>query len=533
MGINKNIVILLVIILVCSTSFGQIVRERLILTDTKDSLYLNSEQITFDENGNYCFVINAEGKKYFVTNNDTIGDFTSINSLYGKDGEMCHTNYYSDRKGEEFLYKNRHGIKVYGGAIGKIEDYQTSHTQNFIGIVTSLGDSVYYYVNGSLVSKLPKEPEKYYGLESDWVAFSQNGNSIYYTKQDSLFFLYVNGNVIDSSSYKYTQLAINNRGYYVYAKGNKPNPPIENYYYRFFIHSSDSTLDYVRTVWNYELKENDAYYYSGDNNGPYYIAINNQLYKDIENISNLRIVDQNHYLYSFDIKNKSFINSNGNISSHQFEELLLPNIDREGNYAVYGVKKRQLYKYVNGEVIGNPLSKFGVRATPLYISPTGESVHYYALNDSIYLFKDDSLMFRPICETSFKIELCKEILPNHYVKGKTDNVNSLFHLELNDGNYLVYNGNFSKALCPIKSWSYKKNKEIGQIVAGRLDDNGFFAVQKVDERKYLIIVNNEIYEEMDEIDTLLSNSFFFDGETLIFYGTKGYSFYQFRIDLRD
>ena len=45
---------------------GQTLTERLILTDNNDSLYLNSSKISFDSQGNYCFVVKKDKQEFFV-----------------------------------------------------------------------------------------------------------------------------------------------------------------------------------------------------------------------------------------------------------------------------------------------------------------------------------------------------------------------------------------------------------------------------------------------------------------------------------
>lgn len=528
----RNFINILIGLLACLTVNGQTITERLFLTDTKDSLYLNSDKISFDKQGNYCFVIDKEDQDYFVTNKDTIGGFKFIGSTYGNGGEINYTNSYSDPKDKPFYYKNAKGTKVFGTAIGKIEDYQTSNTNENIALVTTLNDSVYYYINGNLLLKKYKDPKKYYGVEDDWVSFSKNGNTIYSLKPDSINYLYVNGKVIDSSKFSYTQLAINNNGTYVFAKGKRPEKPIGKYNYMFFIHSMDTVLGYVRTVWDYELKENGAYYYSGDDNGPYYIAINDKLYKDIKPVSNITLIDKKTFLYSFGENGKNKFNVNGAIYSHEFDEIFFPSLDKNGNFAFYGMKDYYLYKFVNGQKIKEPLSKYGVRATPLYISPNGESLHYFKTDDSIYLYQDEKLIFESIPKTSnFIIEPYKEILPYSFVRGKAENGNSLFYLEYENQGYFVFNGKLSKPLIPIKDRNFSRDKEQGAIITGEFSDNGFFAIQKVGKRKFLIVANNQIYKELDNIDYIISDSYFFDGKSLIFYGVKNRSFYQFTLSL--
>ncbi len=529
----RNLINILIGLLACLTVNGQTITDRLILTDTKDSLYLNSDKISFDRQGNYCFVIEKGDQDYFVTNKDTIGGFKFIGSTYGNGGEINYTNSYSDPKEKPFYYKNAKGTKVYGTAIGKIESYQTSNTKENIAIATTLKDSVYYYINGKLISKNHKEQvEKFYISERDWVSFSENGNVIYFLNQDSLYKLYVNDKLIDSSKFRYNQLAITNSGTYIFAKGKRPEQPIGKYNYMFFIHSMDTVLGYVRTVWDYELKENGAYYYSGDDNGPYYIAINDKLYKDIKPVSNITLIDKKTFLYSFGEKGKNKINVSGKIYSHDFDEIFYPSLDTEGNFAFYGMKDYYLYKFVNGKENKEPISKYGVRATPLYISPTGESIHYFKTDDSIYLYQDEKLIFKSIPKTlNFIIEPHKEILPYNFVRGKAENGNSLFYLEYDKQGYFVFNGKFSKPLLPVKERNYSKDKEQGTIVSGEFNDNGFFAIQKVGKKKFLIIINNQIYNELDDVDYIVSDSYFFDGKSLTFYGVKNRSFYQFNINL--
>lgn len=328
------------------------------------------------------------------------------------------------------------------------------------------------------------------------------------------------------------QLAINNNGKYIYAKGKSPEQPIGKYNYMFFVHSMDTVLGYVRTVWDYELKENGAYYYSGDDNGPYYIAINDKIFKDINLVSNITLIDKKTYLYSFGENGKNKINVNGTISSHEFDKIFFPSLDKDGNFAFYGMKDFYLYKYVNGQIIKEPLSKYGVRATPLYISPNGESLHYFKTDDSIYLYQNEKLIFNPISKNSnFIIEPYEEVLPYNFVRGKTENGNLLFYLEYDKQGYFVFNGNLSKPLIPIKERNFSKNKEQGTIVAGTFNDNGFFAIQKVGKGKFLIIVNNQVYKELDDVDYIVPDNYFFDGKSLTFYGVKKRSFYQFTLNL--
>ena len=73
----RNLINIFVGLLACLTIKGQTLTERLILTDTKDSIYLNADKISFDQEGNYCLIVKIEDREYFITNKDTIGGFKS------------------------------------------------------------------------------------------------------------------------------------------------------------------------------------------------------------------------------------------------------------------------------------------------------------------------------------------------------------------------------------------------------------------------------------------------------------------------
>ena len=88
----RNLINIFVGLLACLTIKGQTLTERLILTDTKDSIYLNADKISFDQEGNYCFIVEIEDREYFITNKDTIGGFKFIGSTFSNRGGIKYTN---------------------------------------------------------------------------------------------------------------------------------------------------------------------------------------------------------------------------------------------------------------------------------------------------------------------------------------------------------------------------------------------------------------------------------------------------------
>ncbi len=527
----KQTFIILFSLLKFLTGSSQTVSERLILTDTKDSIFINASKSSFDKEGNYCFEVKQNDKEYFLTKEKQIGSFKYIGSTYGNGGEISYTYSYSDPKDKPWYYKNSRSTNVYGPVIGKLEKYMTSGTKKSIAIATSYADTVYYYVNGQLVSKNLKNNLNNFDIDHyEWCAFSENGNSIYYIKKDSLYQLFVNGNLIDKSVNNFNELHINNNGDYIYAEGRRPKVKTNGYDYMFFVHTKDTIIGPVRTVWDNDLTENNSYYFSGDDNGPNYIIINNTLQKGIEDVSNVVLLDKENYFYKFSQGGNQKLNVSGTIYNFSSSDIQLPSINKKGEFAFYGLKDYYLYKFINGKQVQNPITKYDVRPIPLYISPNGESLHYFVTDDSVYIYQDDKLLFKPISKKSaFVVQPHKEFFSSLFTRGKSENGNSLFYLEYESTGFWVFNGTFSKPMLPAKEGSYSDTKNKGEVVAGDFNDYGFFSIQKTGNKKYQINVNNKVYEELENIDTIIEDNYFYDDKELIFYVSKGLSIYQIKL----
>ena len=117
----KKLINILISLLTCLTVNGQTITERLILSDNKDSLYLNSSVISFDRQGNYCFVIKKNEQEFFVTNKDTFGGFKLIGSTYGKYGKINYTNSYSDPIDKPFTTKMQKEQKFMEHQLAKLK----------------------------------------------------------------------------------------------------------------------------------------------------------------------------------------------------------------------------------------------------------------------------------------------------------------------------------------------------------------------------------------------------------------------------
>jgi hypothetical protein len=528
--------------------FGQTLKERLILTDTNDSVLLKAKSANFDTNGQYLFVIKEDDKYYFLSNSRTIGPLnyrsassaSRFTSFYDRDGM-----YYVGASPEAFG-------PIHGSDIAS-DRYSESENGQHLGVLSVLDPRIGVYIDGKLKTKVdtftsseirvnsvklpPFEAKKHSFEFADWIHFSNNGNCIFSMENDLLHRLYVNGSQIDSSPNEFYQSRINNAGDFVYAGGKRPLKPLKvgkrEYDYMFFIHSADSILGPVRTVWQCDLKENGGYYYSGDDNGTDYIAINNTLYKDIESISNITILGRTKYMFTYKRNGARFINVNGNSYGIPFSEIHHAAADSNGNFACYGVKNYRLYKFINGVVQSNPITRYGVRAVPLYISPEGRSLHYFKTDDSTYLYEDEHLVLPAFSNSvTFSVQEQDDILPDvHNIRDKAGNGNNLFYIQVDTTGYFVLNGRLSRPMMAVAEKSYLPQANIGEVVLGKFDDNGFWVIQKIASDRFRININNEVYKELDGAQEVLKSNAYFDGKKMIFYAIKGMSYYQYTLRL--
>ena len=530
---KRSPILFLLVLGVIVAAQAQTVTERRLFTDGNDSLCLKILSYdlcyAFDRNGNYGFKVKKNDLHYFITETDTLGPFKEYGGTYSRNGGI--STFQKESASSTFWYMNEKGTTLYGPAVGVRQGHQTSDTRNHIAVTTVHKDTAHFYINNQLVySALLTELKQIKLSEGDWVAFSENGNVLYYLEQNGKINLYKNGEKIDSSDFLYSNLAINDNGDYLFAKGFRPDPPIEKYNYAFYVHTQDTAFDYVRTVWQSVLTRTGGYYTSGNDNGSDYIIINGVLHKNIDKIADKTILDKRNSLFCYERDSRKYLNVNGKDHPCHFDKIFEPTMDANGHFAYYGLKNYYLYKVVDDLTDPQPLSRYGVRAQPLYISPGGSSLHYFKTDDSIYFYKDNDLIFNPIPKNQPFLVLAEGFLPTRTPYWNPKNGHSLFSIRYGDHSYIAYDGNLSKPLEPI-SEHYGGEYKIGNLMAGEFNEHGFYVIQKIGEKKFLIIINNLIYKEIDDLDHIVKEHVYFDGKTLVFYAVKGMSFYQYTITL--
>ncbi len=519
---------LALLVLGCSAATSSELSERLIIKDnSQDSALIRTENASFDKDGNYCFLGKQKGLFSFLTNNGVVGSFSYVNY----NGEVYNTSPYDAGSDSLWYYKNFHGVRLYGNARGTILSRKTFGTKECVALITQYKDSAYYYLNGTLVSATSmKDYYRYFLNNEKWFAFSENGNSIYYCKPDSMYILYVNGKAKDSSGLEFTGLAVNNSGNYIYAEGLKSKDKNGANSYSFFIHSQDTVLGPVRSIRGYGLQEDGSWFFVGDSRGPSYIAVNGRFFGEIKSITNIILLDRKNFYFEFSENDSTKINVNGKTYSHSYQGTFNPALDKNGNFALFGLKNNNLYKFINGKEQATPVAKPGILADPLYIGPKGNSIYVVNANDSIYLYSDGKLLFKPIAKKSGIIYYPRsELLSASRPRTQYRDGSSLFYLEFDSAAYYVFNGVLSKKMMPARFMINTEKPAVGDVIQLECVNNGFYMIQKTAPSRYMININNEIYQELDNIGKLLPEYCFFDGKELVVYGTKGLSFYRFSI----
>ncbi|MBS1777733.1 MAG: hypothetical protein JST70_00315 [Bacteroidetes bacterium] len=476
--------------------YSQTIERKLIITDPGDSLLLKGDP-TFDTAGNYCFSLKQDTSYYFLTNKEKLGPFHFIGSSSARLGSISYSENYN-RPEAEWYYKNSYGTKVYGPVKGKLGDRNCAgYNMNDVAITLNYSGYDYYYINDKIVNKvLDSSGEKLRYEYSTWCKFNRKGDRLYYINKNRQYYLFFNSQHIDSSTTIFSELTLNDDGDYGYIKNDIP-----------FINSNR-----IYIKWN--------------NN----IAIGKHIFRDLENIENVELAGDSNYLFTYTEDSINYINVNGKIYNNGYDKIVIPNLGKKGHFSFYTRSNYYLFKVVNGVRNTTPISKYGVRAIPLYISPTGNSLHIFATDDSVYIYQNDSLIFSPIVyEDDDNISwsnLSTEglgYLDYYYDIWQKDNV----VLTIKNIQYIFYKGKMSKPLFVTKP----VDKKYPYFSVSGIAEYGYYALQQIDQDKFRLIINNKIYKTLIGVSKIIKSSCYFYSNQFIFYGVEGNSFYRYKIIL--
>lgn len=536
-------VLLFPLLVLAIQSQAQQVTERIITRDKGDSMLLKAFRSTFDTAGNFYFetLMKGPGERFALqTNKKTYPPVYWGNSIaLAPYKALISDAFFSDSTKKKLYYKNKSGTTVYGPAPGRIREI-LEFGNNHLAIELCTGSRSTLFIDGTAVNTTDT-------LKQHWLcSFSDNGNVIYTTHKEGMYRLYVNYSLLDSSRKPFTDIAINNNAFYTFVKPTEAG---------VFVHTPQGKYGPMVAATYSGLWENNGYYYWGCKNNECTILANGKLFDHIpepratideeQTMSNatgseftptIKPYSSAGFVctYTEDRKKGLILNKDGKKTLLDFEYNGDIATDHNGGYAFYGIRTdtthqfSRTYKYINGqEKLIPPLpKKVANRLMPLQLSPDGSSVYYYQTRDSIYLFRNDTPFSKPIWVKTFAV-WDEEILPHstnsaqHYFKG----------INMAGATYIIYDNTLSRAL-PLAFLAYDRFDEPtkGSIVAGQVNEHGYYLIEYISPGKYLLIINNQIYKDLEGIDYVFGDQgYFYDG-TLVFYGLKGKAFVEYKVN---
>ena len=517
----------------------QQVEERLILKDPGDSLLIKAFRTAFDSNGNYYFEVPQKGngdKFNLITNTkkkSTVYWGKSIATSPYK--ALLADAFFSDTSHKKVYYKNKSGTRLYGPRAGRVRSVLEYGRENIV-IELCVGETSSLYINDSLVNVTDSLLQK-------WLcSFSDNGHVIYMVYHRGVYELYVDYVKKDTSVSPFTDLAINNSGFYIYVKGDNG---------KFFVHTSLSKYGPLGAVDGGDLWNNGAWFYRGCADSSCYVLVNGKLFNNIpeshslveddngvvnyksDEIITVQPADKNNFLFSYNQNNKDgiFTNVNGKITHHNYSRTSFIFYDKRDSYAFYGSRQDSFgidhtFKNINGAEKKLPYYKKGqAHAQCMQIEPDSSSLYFFTTDDSIYLFRNDTLLCPPASRKKF-LQLDASALPQTHPEG-----NEFFMgFNITDKCYILYNNSLSKPMPLIKpEYDRLEVPHKGSVVAGDLAGHGFFIMVNIGPGKYLLNINNKVYQEMDGIDYIFGDQSYFSDHSLVMFGIKGTSFYEFKV----
>lgn len=540
----RVVIFLMIFISTAATIAGQSLSKKMVY-QCFDSTVWNARKLYI--NAPHDFLIEKENGDtiIFITEKGSSEPFRHI----GGRGTLSKYKKINDTVG---WYYRSDVSKLYGPVQGEDLinfEHPLSDNEQFFAVPVLNKDSIRIYVNGTQIVVVDTFTTERWNIEfktasqlkskstsissgyDRWMALSNNGNAIYSVENQGVHWLSTNGQLKDTCGYEFKNLMINNRGDYIYGS-YKLFPSGDSLRSSYAIIKPDTIIKTGGYFNSQYLGALGEYYLTGRSNKETMILINDRLIKDIEHIDNLRFAGKNNFLFTHTKDSTSYINVNGkSYETGKYKQVYYPAIDGEGNYAYYGLRNYYLYKVVNGREVTPPVSAYGVRGHPLYISPEGVSTHLFITDDSTYLYKGDKQLIRPASNHTDSIFISEAHYPFfHRTYSKRDEPREdrcLVLITVNNASYMVFMGEVSRPMKRVEDYNYGKEKKVGEIVCSEMSKDGFFLIQKTGPRSFLINMNNTVYHNIEGVDFIFDRYSKFDGKELIFNGIINQSLYQF------
>ncbi|MBN8569776.1 MAG: hypothetical protein J0M18_09095 [Ignavibacteria bacterium] len=498
----------------------------LIFTDnTPDSIFikLSSSDKGFDKNGNYFFQVGDWEKKFIHTKDTIVGPLKG-----GGATNLEFVRYQLDSI--NVLFRNRSGKNIYGPFRTDKEhntEYILSKNTDTMAMVVENNNQSYFYINNELKFTTPIDGVFWFN-KKEWVAFSGKGDILHVEYKNGVYSLFKNNSVITSSNDKLSHLSININGSYIYTQQKE---------------YLDSGRTYLNTImkydgkefivnggcWHYTISDNGSFIFEGfrNNKSFEYFKFINGYYRDgFKESGNVNVEKDSNFFYTCEINDKKYFVHGASLYEDNFDIVYLPSIDSLGNFALFGLKDYYIYRFINGVRDEQPISKYGVRPEPIYISPLGDAVYCYKVKDSVFVFKNNDKIFSSGRNKFIYEDLFKSYsTPLQYKKKNNYRFLSLQYLQIEDEGYVLYNGKLSERMLPFKEKISYDFYTPGEVILGGIYENKFSIVQYHGNGNFLININNSTYAYINNFDELFTHeNEFFDGKELTFFGRSGRDF---------
>ncbi len=503
-----------------ATSFSQTFEIKTEFEDSSGNQLKNISNLYFDEYGGYFYITEDENGGSFVTNVDTLNlpKRKGTGGIYGKNGEI--SSYYTSM--DSFYYKNTNSTKYFAGGYGEIINHITDFHKDNVAIATEKNDSIFHFINGKLLSKNHKKDCRGFPSIDKWCAFSENGNALYFIYKEGQFNLYKNSNLIDSSLTRFTGLRINNQGDVFYGIG-KEGIPNTKFNYMFFPKYNGVTYDSVRTIWKSYLNNNGAYYCSGGN--PFYLLINGQ-YFEYPLPSDIVLPNAKHFFFFDESKRKSFYYTDHSRKSVGKWKIIKPTMDQNGDFSMFLKRGRKTKVLTNGKIQTDK-----VVGSPIAVNSTGSYFTFEQSKQTIKIYKNDSLIIEEIGGIRIYNESDFFSTFSRHQTNDVPNLGKDFtYFETDYRGYIIWDGVIGEAIKRVsKSTGGNEYPEVGELLLGDVNENGFYIFQYDGNRKTKLILNNKIFELQLEIDSIIENSIFFRKDGIVFYAITNDQVKRFEI----
>ncbi len=561
----KKYITLLLLMFFCRMNlYGQV--EITQLDHLNDSL-ATSQLIRFSfDTAGYYTVIYKSGSLYFTQSPKGRSEYTDYEEIRTKNDII---DVLADSTGKYFFPRN--WVSHYGPSNGEVTMTPNKTSSRFATSIVDEG-TINLFVCDSLVGEVTGLKSDYNFKYDNWCAISDTGVVIYYTYSKRKYRLFINHKVIDSSERAFKNMAVNDKSQYSYIKFEKK---------AVYLKTSDTTLGpfdttaYDRIIYYCGIQNDGNYYYEMPGKIRNAWVINNKIL--FGQLDYLKFTGNGHYMYfykedtsvnsfqRFDMKNfdralmgqklpgnneiklinQSYrLNVDGKLLQLPYNKIEAPIIDSMGNYAYCGIRDFMMYRVVNGTEFSKPLSLYGVRPKTLYMGIKGDTYHIFTTDDSSYLYHNDRLLYSSSqaneCIASLKRKLQRNPKGLRLQTGQIEYQGDMFKnydcIKFSSWFTIESGGEYN--IDPITGIEIhrKQMKAANQILkSGETNGHSYYIITGkdgcynvfVDLRKVAVLKNDEI----DGIDTVVSDQVYLDDNQFIFYSRQKGKICRYKIKL--